>query len=70
MNRPIYYRPFRKLIRQLINEKISRGLFIIEWREQQEKQGLVGPKELHVDDYKEDETADGKIIPFQVGGSQ
>jgi len=41
-NRPIYYKPFRSLIWQLINEKISRERFINKWRREQEKQELLG----------------------------
>jgi len=48
------YRPFYSLIRRLINQKMSRELFVLEWRDEQKEQKLIGPNKKHVDE----------VIPF------
>jgi hypothetical protein len=36
----MYYKVFYLLIRQLVNKKISRGLFLHEWAEEQKRQKI------------------------------
>jgi hypothetical protein len=35
------YKIFYLLIRRLVNKKISKGLFCLEWRDEQKRQGIT-----------------------------